>query len=216
MLKAKESWQDVASQLALPAASAIFHQGDMPRAVYFISSGLINMIRTEPDGRQLIVNQRPFNRWIGLASAIKQKSYDFTAVTRITCRLWRLPIQAFHQLLETDTEFSGRMLEALSDNYIELYARVSQIAHLPARRQLEQYLRSLLREQGLSETDHNVRLKLPLKRKEIAQMIAVVPSYVSDMFKELEGEGIISRESRSAILVIDPQRLWHESDFDEG
>ncbi len=93
---------------------------------------------------------------------------------------------------------------------------MSQIAHLPARRQLEQYLWSLLREQGLSETGHNVRLKLPLKRKEIAQMLAVVPSYVSDLFKELEGEGIILRESRSAILVIDPQRLWRESDFDEG
>ncbi len=213
MPKAKEGWHDAASQLVLPAASAIFHQGDMPRAVYFISSGLTNIIYIDPDGRELIVNQRPFNRWIGLASAIKRKLYDFTAVTLTRCRLQRLPIEAFHQLIGTDAEFSRQILEALSDNYIELYARVSQIAHYTARRQLEQYLWRLLSEQGLSKTGRNVRLKLPLKHKEIAQMLAVVPTYVSDLFKELEGEGIVLREGRSVILVIDPQRLWHEPGF---
>jgi len=167
------------------------------------------------DRQELIVNLRPAGRWLGLASVIKQARYEFTSEPLTKCVLQRLPIETFHWLLKTDLGFAHLIAEALADNLVELYDRVSQIANITPRHQLESYLWRAIAEQGLNGNGSGeIRLRLPLKRKEIARMINISPQYVSELLTELVEEGVLRRNGRE-LIIVDQSGLWHEIDFEE-
>src|SRR5262245_55936209 len=86
----------------------------MPQEVWFINSGEVKLLRLESEGQELIVNLRSAGRWLGLASAIKQARYDFTALPRTKCSLQRLPIGTFRQFLKTDLEFAERIVGSVA------------------------------------------------------------------------------------------------------
>jgi CRP-like cAMP-binding protein len=58
------------------------------------------------------------------------------------------------------------------------------------------------------------RLRLPLKRKEIARMINISPQYVSELLTELVEEDVLRRNGRE-LIIVDQNGLWHEIDFEE-
>ena len=211
MLAAQESWQKSASQQIFHSVTEIFRQGDTPQAVWFISSGEVKLVRMESEGQQLIVNLRSAGRWLGLASAIRQARYDFTALPLTKCSLQCLPIGTFRRILKADLEFARLIARALADNIIELYERATQIANITARQRLEQYLWRALKERGLNGNGDEVRLRLPRNYKEIARMVDVTPQYISELLKEMEEEGLLRRDGRN-LTIVDRRRLWHEGD----
>jgi CRP-like cAMP-binding protein len=213
MLSTQEGWQKSASQHTFYSVTEIFRQGDMPQAIWFINSGDVKLVRLESEGQELIVNLRHADRWLGLASAIKQARYEFTTRPLTKCIMQRLPIGTFHRLLKTDPEFAWLIAEALAGNLIELYGRASQIANITPRHQLEHYLWRAVEEQGLNGNGGEIRLRLPLKRKEIARMINVSPQYVSELLTELAEEGVLRRNGRE-LIIVDQSGLWHDIDFE--
>ncbi|HMB30050.1 MAG TPA: helix-turn-helix domain-containing protein [Blastocatellia bacterium] len=64
------------------------------------------------------------------------------------------------------------------------------------------------------DTSGEIRLRLPLKRKEIARMINISPHYVSELLTELVEEGVLRRNGRE-LIIVDQSGLWHEIDFEE-
>ncbi len=209
-----EGWREI-HQLAPPqtycAATELFRQGFPQQAVYFIRRGLIKLLFLGSDGREAIVNLRGSGRLLGVASAVVRKPYDLTAVTVTRCEIQQIPIVNFLQLVKTDTQFSWDVLQMCSQNIITLNTRLSELAIIPARWRLEHLIWQLISEQGRSEGAINVRLKLPLKHREIAQVIAVTPPYLSQLFKQLAKEGIAQCDN--GWLVVDkPQQLWRADD----
>ena len=59
---------------------------------------------------------------------------------------------------------------------------------------------------AVAEPNEGIRLHLPLRLWEVAQLIAVTPTYVSNLLRELEHERII-RRSKGRLIVLDPGRL---------
>ena len=52
-----------------------------------------------------------------------------------------------------------------------------------------------------SGSKHQVKIHLPLKHKEIAQILAVTPEHLSRLLKEFEQDGFIKREKDGLILI---------------
>jgi predicted transcriptional regulator len=73
----------------------------------------------------------------------------------------------------------------------------------------------VIAEQGLNGNGSGeIRIRLPLKRKEIARMINISPQYVSELLTELVEEGVLWRKGRE-LIIVDQSGLWHEIDFEE-
>jgi CRP/FNR family transcriptional regulator len=213
----KDGWQELASissRKLFPVGSKIFVQGATPQAVYFINRGLIKLVRVEADGKEVIIGLRPPNRWFGTATAIARRPYSLTAVALTECELQCISTNSFLHLIETDAQFARQILQACSSTIIALHARLSQLAGTHARQRLEHLLWQLLLAQGLREGNGAVRLSLPLKRQEIAQMLAVAPAYVSELLTQLAEEGLIQREGRD-LIIVDTQLLWREPDYEQ-
>jgi CRP-like cAMP-binding protein len=90
-------------------------------------------------------------------------------------------------------------------------ARIAQLGCVPARQRLEHLLRLLIKAQAVRAPGEAVRLELPLKNWETAQLIAVTPAYLSRLLNQLERAGLLRRRA-GWIIVPEPHKLWRWSE----
>jgi len=188
-----ESWGPVENY---PAGIVLFRQGESPEVVYGIEQGWVKLVRIEEDGQAMIVGVRSRGWILGAASALAQKAHAVTAETVTWCRLRRMKVEAFRHLVQRDEAFSWYVHQMHAR---EVHRQLEQVVGLGcqrARRRLEQLLEELARE---GET------RCPLRQWELAQLVAVTPSYLSQLLRELEREGVVRREGGWIVL----ERLGH-------
>jgi len=208
---AAEGWEmafSLAPAQVYPAAIELYQQGSPAQEVYFIDRGLVKLIYLEQDGRELIVDLRSPGWLLGAASAIVQKPHSVTAVTLTRCHLRHIPADLFLSLLKSDTQLSWQLHQMHSHEVCDQVSRVVQLGCLSARHRLEHLLWQLISALELNGAQKDVRLQLPLKHQEIAELIVVTPAYLSRLFNQLEKEGSLQRK-KGWLIIPNPEVLWH-------
>lgn len=207
-----EAWGEFnSSALAhiLPSGTELFQQGGRAGMVYFLKSGLVKLMRVEEDGQQMIVGLRSSGWLLGADSALLQAPHPVTAVALTRCDLRCLAAADFCRLLHENPRLSWQVHQLQSR---EVYSQVRQLAGLgclSARHRLEQFLWDLAGSLAPAAPAREIRLQVPLRDWEVAQMIAVTSSYVCRLLKELEQDGLLKRR-KGWIILSRPERLWHE------
>jgi CRP-like cAMP-binding protein len=164
-------------------------------------------MRSEDNGREFILSLKFSGSLVGAAAAIHDQPHPFSAVTVTSCRLARLPAARFLRLVASDSRLAAGLHEILSAEILDQTAQISQIACQPARHRLEQLLRQLATEQGADRAKRALKFQLPIRYWEMAQLLAITPTYLSRLLAELEQEGIISR-NKGWIVIEKPTSLW--------
>lgn len=177
------------------AHSVIISQDTPAAAVYFIESGLVKLSRIEPTGREVIAGLRRRHWLMGSPAVFLRKQYSFNVTTLVACRMRRISAQKFLDLVETDAAFSRALLRMLSQ---EVYTQGRQFVNLGcqcAKERLKRLLYEVITEMVITpDAQQEIKLQVPLKHREMAQMIAVTPEHLSRLLKSLEQEGAIKRD----------------------
>jgi len=193
-----------------PVGVELFRQGERANNVYLIHRGVIKLTRSESNGHEILLDLRFSGSLIASAAVISEKPHPFAAVTVTRCSLTRWNSQQFLSLIATDSSLSARVSVMLSDEVHDHIARISQLACLPARQRLEQFLWQLCERLGPDQLqpEGTAKLQLPLKHYEIADLLSITPTYLCRLLNELEIENIITR-SRGWIIVTKASKLSH-------
>ncbi|HVF56785.1 MAG TPA: Crp/Fnr family transcriptional regulator [Pyrinomonadaceae bacterium] len=189
----------------------LYRQGTAAREVYFIESGLVKLIRSEQGGQELITDLRFPGYLLADASIIANRPHPLTAVTLTKTRVRRIPAKVFCRLLQGDAQFAWGIRQMQSREAFDNVARITQLGCLSARLRLEHLIRMLIRAEDVKSLRANVRLEVPLKSWEVAQLIAVTPAYLSRLFNQLEKDEILKRRA-GWVIIPDPQKLWRWSE----
>jgi CRP/FNR family transcriptional regulator, cyclic AMP receptor protein len=190
----------------------LFKQGSLAKEIYFIDSGIVKLVRHEQDGQEMIVGLRTSNWVLGAASVVLQKPFPTSAETLTRCCLRRMPTEVFLCRLKSDAEFSWHIHRIHSYEIYDEVTHLAQLGRRSARHRLEQLLWQLASALKPSEIQKEVRLQLPLKYWEVAELIAVTPQHLSRVLKQMQDDGII-RQFKGWLIISDPQKLYHSSDF---
>jgi len=184
-----------------PALTEILRQGAPARAVYFIEYGLVKLSSIDPSGYEVIAGLRRRNWFIGAPAVLLDKKYSFTATALIDCKVRDISAKKFLSLIEANPEFSRQVLKLFSQVIFNYGKAFCNLGCLPAIDRLKRLLYEIMIEikEPLSLKDE-VKLTFPLKHKELAQMIAITPEYLSRLLKQLERDGIITREKELIVL----------------
>lgn len=208
-----ELWRE-ASKLGeahfYPPGVELLTQGSVAKEIYLLDSGMVKLMRSEDNGRQLVLGLRFSGSFLGSAAALSRRPHPCSVISSLRCGLVRIRRDAFLELLSIDVRFSSYFHYILSDEILDQSALLSEIACLPARQRLEQLLWEIL-ERGYERRIQDSKFQLPLKHWEAAQLLAITPTYLSRLLAELESEEIISRTS-GWISVREPASLWHRID----
>ena len=198
-----EGWENItkrAPAVEYDAKVLLFEQGALPTIVFLVDRGLIKLTRLTEDGVELIVGLRSAGAILGADSAIAQQNHPLSALTITPCILRRVDIRLFITLARTDPEMSWYLHKMQS---LEVHSHGRQLADfksLSARQRLKNLIWQILCSNDLGTLGKTVKITLPLKRWEIAQLIGVTPEHLCRVMKELESDEIVRTDGSSLII----------------
>jgi CRP-like cAMP-binding protein len=150
---------------------------------------------------------------LGAASVIVREPYPFTAITATSCALSRIPADLFLRLAKTDEEFGWYLHEVHSREVHRQASELAALRYLSARQRFERLLLKFLSSIPAHERQTSMKIRLPLKRWEIAQLIAIRPEHLSRVLQQIKQEGIL-REEDGCMIVSDVRKLHSLDDCD--
>ncbi len=197
--------------LEFPPATTLFFQGSLPREVFCVERGLVKLIRVAKDGEELIIGLQSKGSFLGAASLIVQEPHPVTAVTVTSCTLSCIPAEIFLRLAKVDEQLGWHIHRFHSNEVHHQASRLIALMCLSARQRFERLLLqffSLMPPQGKQAP---MKIRLPLKHWEIAQLIGISPEHLSRVLKQIKQEGII-HEIGGHIIVPDIRKIQSQDD----
>jgi CRP-like cAMP-binding protein len=195
----------------VPAATSLFFQGSPVQEVFCVERGLIKLTRLNKSGQELIIGLRTKGAFLGAASLIIQEPHPITAITVTGCSLICIPAELFLHLARTDEQFCWHIHRAHGH---EVHQQASQLVAqrcLSARQRFERLLLQFFSSMPPQGKQVSMKIQLPLKHWEIAQLIGITPEHLSRVLKQIKQEGIIQEEA-GHIIVPDVRKIQSQDD----
>ena len=202
------------SALSYPPGTVLMEQGGDPGDVFYVEEGLVKLVRTGPDGREQILGLRGPGWFLGAALVLTFRAHPASAVAVTPCRLRRLTREAFLDLMVRHEALSWHVHQMHSREVLSQFQQMADLGTATSRQRLERMLRRFTGAASANDNGGGVRLSLPLKRWELASLLAVTPEHLSRLLRQLRDDGII-QVTDGAIVVPDVHRLAAD-DVDEG
>jgi CRP-like cAMP-binding protein len=156
-----------------PTSVEIFRQGFPSSEVFFVEEGTLKLSHNDYHGKHIIVGLRLPGSYLGVSAVLTETPHIVTATTLTTCSLRRIPAEHLLKIMMEDCETNWSLQTSLCN---EINAQMGQVLKLGASCARERFEKLVLEVIG-SKTDQsksqNVKINLPLKFKEIADLIAV-------------------------------------------
>jgi len=193
-----------------PPNTEVFHQDTPANAVYLIERGLVKLTWVGPEGQELIQGLRRRHWLAGTPAVLLERPFAFTVTTLTPCSLRCISAARFLELVNADAEFCRQLLKMLSERVLDDGMRIAALGCMPAKDRLDQFFRELILEQeqatGPDLQKKPMRLQIPLKLKELAQLIAITPEYLSRLLSASEQQGTIRRD-KGWLVLTDPAKF---------
>lgn len=190
-----------------PPGVPLLRQGTPVQEVYVLRHGVVKLAHTAANGRECILGLRTAGDWLGCSAASLDEAAPFSAVTLTACELYRLPLAAYLDWLQTNIEFAWQQHVAQSRELLGQWQQTVDLICASARQRLEQTLWQLAQAQADGQRQRSLRLQLPLQQQELACLLAVTPSHLSRLFNALEDDKLLRREKGWLVLPA-PDKLW--------
>ena len=201
-----DSWLPLLpAALSYPVGTVLMQQGGEPGDVFYVEEGLAKLVRTGSDGRDQILGLRGAGWFLGAALVLVLRAHPASAVAVTPCRLRRLTRQAFLDLMAKHEALSWHVHQMHSREVLSQFQQMADLGTATSRQRLERILRRLTGG-APSRNDDEVRLSLPLKRWELASLIAITPEHLSRLLRQLRDDGLI-RINKGYIVIPDVRRL---------
>ena len=196
---------------SFPAATVLFKQGAGSQHVFFLERGLVKISHMDASGQEMIISLMSAPGSIMGASCAVLEKHIVTATVLARSQLRQMASTEFRSLINRNPDMSWYIHQMHCRILSRMITQRSQMGALSVRRRLEQLFWKLIDSLDL-RTGGEVRLELPLKYWEVAQLIVVTPEHLSRVVKAMEKDGLLRREKGGALLFPDPSKLWHSAD----
>jgi CRP-like cAMP-binding protein len=190
-----------------PRGVELCKQGEFVKNVYLIEKGLVAAAFVAEDGRQHFLDYYMGGWMIGAASFLIRSVFPATMTTIVPSMIRILPGPVFAEELKSNQTLSEAIHRMHAWELREQHRKAVGLALWSVRQRLERFLWCILNELP-SEYHCDGRTQIPFSSAEMAHFVASSPQRLSEVFSELEQEGILKR-SRGWLIVEDKSRLWH-------
>jgi CRP/FNR family transcriptional regulator, cyclic AMP receptor protein len=180
-------------------STALFTEGQQPRAVLFLLEGRVKLSMNSVAGRRLILGIVGPGEILGLTSAVSGYPYDITAETQSPCILASVQRQAFLDYLVSYPVACQNVACQLSLEYKRAYDQLRTLGL--AWTATARLARLLLEwcEEG-RQTERGIRFLCPFTHEEIAEHIGVSRETVSRSLHEFKTRKLL--EQRGSALFV--------------
>ncbi len=184
----------LAGRCAVEAGELLFHIGDVPRSVFYVTAGEVQLVRRSRDGK-VIVLQRSRGGFVAEAS-IDVMVYHCDAVACTAAEVILFPIVEFRAALDADSRFHRAWSSNLARVVRTLRAQCERLSLNTAAERIVHYLES---------EGEGGSIVLTQSRKAWATEMGLTHESLYRTLKRLENDGVIEAcGNRVALRYPDP------------
>jgi len=188
-----------------PKESEVFRQGEDAQSFYLLLSGHIRVVRTSPEGHQVIARYINEGELFGIAMALGRSTYPATAVAAVDCVVLAWPNSAWPELQSRFPTFGASTYRTVGQRLQETQAQVMEMSTQQVEQRVANALLRIVNQSG-RRTAEGIEIDFPITRQDIAEMTGTTLHTVSRLLSAWEDEGIV-RSGRQKVTVTDPHAL---------
>jgi CRP/FNR family transcriptional regulator len=190
---------EVSHHTIMPAGAVLFVEGQTPRGVFVLCSGVVKLTTTSKEGKVLILKQSQAGEVLGLSAAISGTNYEMTAETGSACQLNFISRQDLMKLLEKQSEVGVHAALRLSREFQGAYRDIHDLAM--ARSSSGKLARLLLScvPPGMLES-RELHLRSAMTHEEMAQRIGSSRETVTRLLSVLKKKRLIRLKGETLVI----------------
>lgn len=187
------------------AGRAVFEQGFDADSFYFLTEGCVQVVKTQPDGQQVIIRYFPAGQMIGIAPAMNLPAYPASAIAVIDCVVIAWPSHLWAGFSAAYPQFAANALATVGQR---LQATQQRLIEISTQRAEQRIALALLRvgENIGKPVGDGFEIDIPMSRQDLAEMTATTLHTVSRLLASWEREGLV-RLGRQKVDVLSTRGL---------
>ena len=194
-----------ARSLRYPREAAIFEQEEDARTFFLLLDGHIRVVKTKPDGEQMIARYINAGELFGIAVAMGLAVYPASAVAAADCVILSWPSDLWPQLIAECPALGAGAYQTIGARLTETQERVLEMSTEQTSQRVAHAVLRLVHQSG-RKTDAGIETDFPITRQDLAEMTGTTLHTVSRLISAWEGDGILVG-GRQKVTVLDPHRL---------
>lgn len=197
------SVDEVSHHTVMPAEAVLFVEGQTPRGIFVICSGVVKLSTTSKEGKVLILKQAQAGEVLGLSAAISGTNYEMTAETATACQLNFISRPDLMALLQKHSEVGVRSAVWLSRDFQGAYRDIHDLvlARSSSGKLAKLLLSCVPRELPGSEELH---LRSAMTHEEMAQRIGSSRETVTRLLTVLKKKRLIRLDGATLVICDRP------------
>jgi CRP/FNR family transcriptional regulator, nitrogen oxide reductase regulator len=188
-----------------PKDTAIFEQDEGAASFFLLLSGHIRVVRTSPDGHQVIARYINEGELLGIAVAMGRTTYPASAIAAVDCVALSWPNNAWPEFQERFPSFGASTYKTIGARLQETQQQVMEMSTAQVEQRIANALLRLVKQSG-RRTEEGIEIDFPISRQDIAEMTGTTLHTVSRLLSSWESEGLV-RGGRQKVTVTDPHGL---------
>jgi CRP-like cAMP-binding protein len=184
---------------------AVFEQGEEADSFFVLLDGHVRVVKTTPDGQQIIVRYISPGELMGIAHALGRNTYPASAIAVVDCVALAWPGKLWPKLAAAFPSFGANTYKTVGARLEETQGRVVELSTEEVQQRVAHALLRLANQAG-RKTEEGILIDLPLSRQDIAEMTGTTLYTVSRLLSSWEEKGIV-KSGRQKVIVVEPQRL---------
>jgi CRP-like cAMP-binding protein len=194
-----------ARSIHVPKDNAVFEQGEEANSFYVLLDGHVRVVKTTPDGQQIIVRYLSPGELMGIAYALGRNTYPASAIAVVDCVALAWPGKLWPELALAFPSFGANTYKTVGARLEDTQGRIVELSTEDVQQRVAHALLRLTQQAG-RKTEEGLLIDLPLSRQDIAEMTGTTLYTVSRLLSSWEEAGIV-KSGRQKVIVVEPERL---------
>jgi CRP-like cAMP-binding protein len=188
-----------------PKGSEVFSQEEEAKAFFLLLSGHIRVVRTSPEGHQVIARYINEGELFGIAVAMGRSTYPASAIAAVDCVVLSWPNSAWPDMQARFPSFRAAAFQTIGARLQETQAQVMAMSTEQVEQRIAHAVLKLVKQAG-RKTSEGIEIDFPVSRQDLAEMTGTTLHTVSRLLSAWEDEGLV-RNGRQKVTVVDPHGL---------
>lgn len=185
--------------------ATIFGEEEEAHSFFLLLHGHVRVVKTTPDGSQIIVRYINEGELFGIAAAIGRTTYPANAIAAVDCVVLAWPTAVWSELASRYPSFAANAYGSVGARLQETQQRVVEMSTEQVEQRVAHAILRLVQQAG-RKTPEGIEIDFPITRQDIAEMTGTTLHTVSRILSAWEGNGLV-RGGRQKVLVTDPHAL---------
>ncbi len=185
--------------------AAIFDQEGEAHSFFLLLDGHVRVIKTTPDGQQVIVRYISAGELLGIAHALGLTNYPASAIAAVDCVVLAWPSTLWTEFSQRFPAFGANTYRTVGARLQEAHTRVVEMSTEQVEQRVARALVRLVTQTG-KKTEEGILIDFPISRQDIAEMTGTTLHTVSRLLSAWDARGLV-RSGRQKVTVVEPHRL---------